>query len=565
MLDSLLPFARAASLALALTLAGCGGGDDASTPAPASPASAAAEGFQAPAVRFEDATAALGVDVRHRPDIAGTYSMPAIMSGGAAVFDVEGDGDLDLYIVQPAGLPNVLLRQEDGRFTPVESGAGDRGDGMGVAVGDADNDGDLDLFVSNVGPDALLRNDGDGTFTDVTRQAGVASDGWSSSATFFDYDLDGLLDLFVVRYVAYDPDRVCASQSGRRDFCGPAQFQGVSDRLYRNLGGLHFEETSREAGIETLADRGLGVVAADFDGDGLLDLYVANDTDPNHLWINGGDGRFVEDGVLLGVAFNRFGVGEAGMGVAAGDVDLDGDPDLFVSHLIEETNTLYENRGAVGFEDVTSLAGLGVGSVGYTGFGTALADLDNDSALDLVVANGAVKQRPSALVADPGVGWAKHEYVEPNQLYWNTGAGTFVEGAGGAFSEALEVSRGLLAADLDGDLDLDLVLTQIDGPVQVFRNAGGSGGAVAVWVRERGRVAFGAQVEARLGDRRLKALVQPLAGYLTSGVVPAHFGLGGASAVDAFEVTWPDGSVESFPGSPAGTVVSLERGQGGAS
>jgi enediyne biosynthesis protein E4 len=566
-----------ALLALAgqLLLAACGGEDA----GPADTATAVGTAHPARAIRFEEVTAELGIDFVHRTGSEGSYPMPAIMGGGLAVFDYDGDDRLDLYFVQagdrfapgggPSGIGNQLFRQEaDGRFTEVgaQAGVADRGYGMGAAVGDIDNDGDLDLFVTNYGPDVLYRNDGDGTFTDVTRAAGVGDPGWSASAVFLDYDRDGLLDLYVTRYVALDPERECALEGGRLDYCGPAQFPGVRDLLYHNEGGGRFREVGREAGIANTALRGLGVVAADLDDDGWIDLYVANDSDPNNLWLNQGDGTFVDDAVLLGVAYNREGVGEAGMGLGLGDADGDGDPDLFVTHLIEETNTYYENLGEAGFEDRTATAGLGVPSVGYTGFGTALADLDLDGDPDIPVVNGGVKHRPSALAGRPG--WFWDDYAEPNLLFVNLGDGRFEPAASGAFGEPVEVSRGLFPADLDRDGDLDLVVTNVEGPARVYRNPTLPGEAGPSWLELRlvdpalRRETPGAEVTVRAGDRRWVRDALPAGSYLAGGHPRVHLGLGAAAEVDAIEVRWPDGLVERFPGGAVDRVIELRRGEG---
>ncbi len=536
-------------------------------------------------IRLTEIGQASGLDFRHHAGSQNDYPMPALMGGGAAVFDYDGDSDLDLFFVDygesatqhsEAGRDRLYRRSADGRYTDVtvEAGLGDLGRGMGCAVGDVDNDGDLDLFVSDWGPDTLWRNNGDGTFTDASRDVGIGDPGFGTSAAFLDYDRDGWLDLFVARYVDFDPGLRCTQEGGRRDYCGPTQFEGVSDLLYRNEGGKRFRDVSREAGITAVADAGLGVVAADLDDDGWVDLYVANDADPNHLWINQGDGTFVESAIVLGAAFNEYGVAEAGMGVAAGDVDSDGDLDLFLTHLIGETNTLYRNVGALGFEDATAASGLGPPGAGYTGFGTALFDLDNDGDLDIAVANGGVKRRPTILDAGATEHW--QPYVEPSLLFANRGDGTFAtvaateakgEGdaaADGAFGP-IEVSRGLYPFDHDGDGDLDLLVTTIDGPARLHRNDGGSAGS---WIEIRAldpalhREAVGAKVTAIAGDRRwVRHAVAP-GGYLTSGHTFIHLGLGAIDAIDRFEVRWPDGRVETFPGSAARTVVELRRGEG---
>jgi len=396
------------------------------------------------APRFADVTAEIGIDFVFRTGVDETYPMPAVMGGGAAVFDADGDDDLDLYFVAPAAGGNRFYRQEkDGRFVDLTAEAGLAGDGMGAATGDLDNDGDPDLYLTRAGPDRLLLNDGNGVFVDRTEAWNAATPGWSSSAALLDFDRDGWLDVYVARYVAFDPKRICSQHGGRRDFCGPTEFGGLTDVLLHNQGGTGFVDVSVPAEISSVNDAGLGVLSADFDHDGRIDIYVANDADPNNLWVNQGDGTFVDEGVLQGSAFNRWGNSEAGMGIAAGDADLDQDLDLLVTHLITETNTYYRNLMLPGFEDATIDAGLGPASLDLTGFGTAFFDADNDGDLDRAIANGAVKRRPSANAPPTAAGtggppgstsdfgteapaasaglqaafWA--DYVEPNQLLLN--------------------------------------------------------------------------------------------------------------------------------------------------
>ena len=535
-------------------------------------------------VRFLDVTAETGLDFVHATDSAGAFPMPAIMGGGVAAFDADGDGLLDLYfpnagseIAGEAGRNRFYLQRPRGRFVDATAGSGldNPGYGMGAAVGDIDNDGDLDLYVTNFGPDVLYRNEGDGRFVDASREFGVATPGWSTSAVFFDADLDGWLDLYVARYVQWHEARECQVQGGRVDYCGPQQFEGEADVFYRNEGGGRFVERSRDAGVSLIEDAGLGVVAADLDEDGLPDVYVANDADPNQLWINRGGGVFEDDAVLLGAAYNRFGVGEAGMGIALGDIDGDLDPDLFLSHLIEETNTLYVNLGAAaglsdGFDDRAAEAGLAAPSTPYTGFGTAFFDADNDGDLDLAVVNGAVKQRPETLSDRDD--WFWRGYAEPNLLMLGDGAGAFADASAASadFGTALDVSRGLVPFDLEGDGDLDLLVSNLEGPARVYRNetitetATGASG----WVRLRvvdpdlRRTVFGASVVAWIDGRPVRRLVLPLGGYLTGGEAPLHVGLGAATAVDRFEVTWPGGEVEEFAGAASGSEVTLLRGEG---
>ena len=572
-----------AVVAAAVALLGCtseGGVSD----APAPPSS---EPPPVTGVHFVDVTAETGLDFVHATGSAGTFPMPAIMGGGVAVFDADGDGLLDLYfpnagsdVAGESASNRFYLQRPRGRFVDATEGSGldNPGYGMGAAAGDIDNDGDLDLYVTNFGADVLYRNEGSGRFVDATDSFGVATPEWSTSAVFFDADLDGWLDLYVARYVQWNEARECQVQGGRVDYCGPQQFEGEADVFYRNEGGRRFVDRSRDAGVSLIEDAGLGVVAADLDEDGLPDVYVANDADPNQLWINRGDGMFEDDAVLLGAAYNRFGVGEAGMGIALGDIDGDRDLDLFLSHLIEETNTLYVNLGGSpgstdGFEDRAAEAGLAAPSTPYTGFGTAFFDADNDGDLDLAVVNGAVKRRPETL-SERG-GWFWRGYAEPNLLMLGDGASVFADAsaASGDFGTALDVSRGLVPFDLEGDGDLDLLVSNLEGPARIYRNETIADSTPAArtgagWVRLRvidpevRRTALGASVVAWVDGRPLRRLVLPLGGYLTGGEAPLHIGLGDAAAVERFEVTWPGGKVEEFDGAASGSEVTLLRGEG---
>ncbi len=542
-------------------------------------ASVATDPASSRGARFVDVTAEIGIDFLLPSGTDSTYPMPAVMGGGMAVFDAEGDGDLDLFVVAPAAGGNrFYLQQADGRLTDATRAAGLDGDGMGAAAGDLDNDGDVDVYLTRVGPDRLLLNNGTGVFVDRTEAWSAATPGWSSSAALLDVDRDGYLDIYVARYVAFDPERVCSQHGGRRDFCGPTEFEGLSDVLLRNLGGRGFEDVSAAAGITAVEDAGLGVLAADFDHDGEMDIYVANDADPNNLWIHQGGGRFVDDAVLQGSAFNRWGNSEAGMGIAAGDADLDLDLDLFVTHLITETNTYYRNLMLPGFEDATIESDLAAASLDLTGFGTAFFDADNDGDLDLAVANGAVKRRPSALAPPddaraPPAFWS--EYAEPNLLLVNE-EGRFADASARAPWVELGLSRALVPADLDRDGDLDLVIANLDGAPQILRNLTIDTGSVsdgpkaANWLRIRAfdprlnREAIGARITVRTpdGPRLLHAL--PPGSYLSAGPAAAHLGLGAAQAVEGFDVAWPDGLSESFDGVAANQVVELVRGEGNA-
>jgi hypothetical protein len=571
-------------------LAACGAGEPAQPPAPAaapetSPAGAAAP--QAPGTPgwFTDITAATGVDFVHTTGATGELHLPEIMASGAALFDADGDGDLDLYLINgapdlgrtpPAGgaaaggpVPrNRLYRQEaGGRFTDVTnaSGLGDPGYGMGVAVGDIDNDGDADVYVTNLGADRLFRNRGDGTFEDATAAAGIDVGGWSSSAAFFDADRDGFLDLYVARYVAYDPAVRCYDIAGRHDYCGPTPFEGLHDVLLHNRGDGTFRDVSATAGIAAVADAGLGVVVEDFDGDGWPDVYVANDADPNQLWIHRPDGTFRDEALVRGASVSFQGMAQAGMGVLAGDLDGDLDLDLFMTHLRDETNTLYRNEGELGFVDATAHSGLAASSMPWTGFGTAAFDAELDGDLDLVVVNGRVYRRDVLPEALPPPPW--DAFAEPNLFYLGRGDGRFdpAPEEGRQLTVPVEVSRGLAVGDLDDDGDVDLVVAQGEAPVRIYRNDAPRAGH---WLRIEAvdprlrREALGAQIVVEAGGRRWLRTVQRGASYLSSSDPRVFFGLGAAAAVETIRVRWPDGLTEVFPGGPADRGLRLERGRG---
>lgn len=363
-----------------------------------------------------DVTQASGLAFVYGSGASGVLHMPEIMGAGVAFLDYDADGDLDLYFTNGNGSPhrasregdrlNRLFRNDGASFVDVtqESGLGDPGYGMGVAVGDYDGDGDPDVFVTNFGSDRLYRND-DGRFVDVTERAAIGGSEWSASAVWCDYDVDGNLDLYVTHYVDYDPEERCLDAASRDAYCGPLAFPPVADALFHNEGDGRFRDVSEIAGMGGVAAAGLGVVCDDFDADGDPDFYVANDAYANNLWINQGDGSFVDRGVLMGAAFNVHGEPEAGMGVVAADLDSDLNPDLFVTHLASETNTYYRNLGAGrGFSDATGQAGLAASSMALTGFGTAALDVDLDGDLDLAVVNGRVNRadpRDDAWVDEP--------------------------------------------------------------------------------------------------------------------------------------------------------------------
>ncbi len=522
---------------------------------------------------FEDVTEQLGLHFVHDAGPTGKYFMPQIMGSGCALFDFDGDGRLDAYLVNNGG-PNSrsinrLFRQRpDGRFTDVSAGSGldVAGWGMGVAVGDVDNDGRPDLLLTEYGRCRLFHNDGNGQFTDASKDAGIDVPTWGTSACFFDYDRDGWLDLAVVSYVNYDPSQPCSGGSGRPDYCHPSTFGGTLTRLYHNKGGGRFEDVTVASGLGKLRGPGLGVVAADFTGDHWPDLFVADDAQANRLWVNRRDGTFAEEAAPRGLAFNVSGNAQANMGVALADVNGDGLLDVFVTHLTEETNTLWLQSPRGRYRDRTAEAGLTAVRRG-TGFGTAAADFDQDGAPDVVVANGRVSRGRAVEGLDPF--WAS--YAERNQVLANDGRGRFrdVSAANPALCGTPAVWRGLAWGDVDGDGAPDVLITAAAGPARLFRNVCPHRGH---WLQVRAvdpalkRDAYGAEVVVSGGGRRWAGLINPGQSYLCSGDPRAHFGLGDVARVDSVRVTWPDGPAdgaeEDFPAQPVDRVVTLRRGEG---
>ena len=519
---------------------------------------------------FQEEAEVRGIDFRHRSGFAARHLNPEIVAGGGALVDVDDDGDLDAYLVQSgslystesdeAGANRLYLNDGDGMFAESEaSGAEDRGYGLGVAAGDYDNDGDVDLYVTNYGTNVLLRNDGQGRFENVTAATGVGDPGYSTAAAFLDLDADEDLDLFVVNYVRWDlsVERDCFI-GGVLTYCPPANYNApAADRLYRNNGDGTFTDVSVETGLSRTFGTGLGVVSADFDGNGLPDVFVANDMMVNRLWINRGDLRFVEEAAYRGCAVDAHGVAKAGMGVAAADVDNDGDTDLLVVNLAEQTDSFYRNEGDW-FADATEAVGLGTTSRRYTRFGVVLEDFDNDGRLDLYEANGAIASSATAHGGD--------EFAQPNTLFRAGSDGRFVEvePAGGTAEPLTHTSRGLAVGDVDDDGGLDLLVVNRDAAPYLLMNRFARRGN---WVRFRvrsavGRDAHGATVSVLVGSERRYRRVSPEGSYLASRDPRAHFGLADATEVTDVTVHWPSGTSETFGTFEAGHVHELDEGRG---
>lgn len=541
---------------------------DVAPPAPTTKSNAAA----APVVDdvwFEQAAAESGVDFTLRSGHDEHYYLPEGVCGGVALFDMDSDGDLDLYLVQAGSItaqsherePNRLFRN-DGRGVfedvTVGSGADDRGYGMGIACGDYDNDGDIDLYITNLGENVLLRNDGTGRFTDVTRQTGTGHPGFGASAAFVDYDKDGDLDLFVANYVDWSVDTaiVCYNAKGVRDYCKPTNFEApAQDVLYLNQGDGTFVDVTTLAGLDAFYGTGLGVVCRDFTGDGWIDIFVANDGMRDQLWANQGDGTFVDIALLAGCAYDNDGLAKAGMGVTAADIDDDLDFDLLVCNLGGESDSFFLNLGASGFADSTARGGLGVRSRPFTRFGMAWVDFDHDGYLDLFQANGRIERKAHTFANDA--------YAEPNLLMRGGDGPRFdpVDTADGTIEPLIHTSRAAAFGDIDNDGDIDIIVVNRDAPAYVMRNVIGNRNN---WIMLRvvdasGRDAIGATVHMTIGGRRIVRAVSTAYSYLASNDPRVHVGLGSHETADEVTVRWVDGEVESFGNLTANQIITLKR------
>jgi hypothetical protein len=493
--------------------------------------------------------ASAGINFVHANGATGTKQCQEQMGSGACLFDHDGDGRLDVYLVTSVG-GNRLYRNLGGlRFADVtaRSGLGERGYGMGATSADIDNDGDQDVFVTTHGPDRLYLNRGDGTFRETSDRAGVADPRFGTSAAFLDYDRDGRLDLYVANYAEVaDPDtNVCHADNGTlRLYCPPRRYPAETHLLYRNRGDGTFENVSERAGITKVRGRGLGVVGTDFDRDGWIDIYVANDLCPNFLFRNRGNGTFEEVGLLAGTSHSESGVELSGMGVTAGDYDNDGWIDLFVTNFVDETNSLYHNEGSGYFLDASASSGLGAPSLPYVGWGTKFFDFDLDGWKDLFVANGHTES--DAEKSDPTTSWKQRAF-----LFRNLGNGTFADVTAELAPDMLvpRAGRGAAFGDLDDDGDIDIVVVNQNDRAVLWENTAAPG---RHWIgfgtrgTRSNRDGVGARVELWAGGRVTGAEeVQAGASYLSRNDPRIHFGLGERATIDSVVVDWPSGLHES--------------------
>jgi hypothetical protein len=519
------------------------------------------------AARFVDVTAKAGITFVHASAATPEKYMFETFGSGVAWIDFDSNGWVDLYFVNSApGSSNALYRNNgDGTFTDVTQASGtaasdNRTYKTGVAVGDYDNDGHPDLYITAFGPNRLLRNLGNGRFTDVTAAAGVAggANEWSTSTGFFDYDRDGDLDLYVANYVDFrmDENPWCGTrQPGYRMYCNPTIFDGVANRLFRNSGDGTFTDVSKQAGIANPAGKGLGVVFCDFDRDADVDIYVANDLVRNFLYRNNGDGTFQDVAYAAAVGFDINGKPQAGMGVDCGDVDGNGYPELFVTNFSEELNTLYENRGDGLFEDVTQKAGLGSGFLPL-GFGTKMFDIDNDGDLDIHVTNGHV-------IDNVKLYQPKLSYEQPDLLYENIG-GRFkdVSAESGPALRAPRVGRGLAVADFDNDGKVDVAITSVGRKAVLLRNVAANAGN---WLQIRAegpksnRFGLGTTVRVQTPGRLQVREINNAASYLSSSDTRLHVGLGDAAVVQQLEIQWPSGRRQTLTGVKANQILTVKE------
>ncbi|HSF16170.1 MAG TPA: CRTAC1 family protein [Vicinamibacteria bacterium] len=518
---------------------------------------------------FTDVTAQSGISFRHDHGGSGRRYIVETFGGGVLVFDYDADGFPDLLFVNGSPLPgagrprrpHALYRNlGDGSFRDVAERTGITGDGygMGGAAADIDNDGDVDVLLTAFGEDELYINNGDGTFRLAAREPSVL---WSTSASFFELDGDGFLDLYVARYLDFtlSNHRECLSPTaGIVAYCHPQEYGGVADVLYRNRGDGTFENVSAASGVARFSEgRGLGVVALDYDDDGDSDLYVANDTTRNYLYRND-EGRLSEIGVEAGVAYNEQGLAEAGMGVDAGDVDRDGRLDLVVTNFDFENNTLYRNLGGGFFFDATSAFGLGAASLTELGFGCDFFDADNDGWLDLVVVNGHILDNIAEIQSNLS-------FAQPGQLFRNEG-GRFrdITASSGAIGTP-RVGRGLATLDYDRDGDLDLAIASRGGAAELLRNDGGNERAF-VGLRLVGvasnRDGVGARVRLELEDRPWLEELRAGSSYLAQNEMTMYIGLGSAAMAEGVSLRWPSGHVDEIDSLDAGRLYVVKEGVG---
>ena len=504
---------------------------------------------------FIDVTESAGITFVHTDGRSGVRLFNEFLGSGGGFFDYDGDGDLDIYLVNGAvqtgggqdQTPHNVLYQNNGdnTFTDVtdKAGVGSSAYGTGATVGDYDNDGDIDLYVTNFGEDQLYRNNGDSTFTDVTTHAQVNNLNWGTSCAFADVDNDGHLDLYVANYAAYSPkDDIRCEERGVHVYCGPHAYPAVHDTFYKNNGdGTFIDMSVLYRPSDLMPQHGLGVTFGDYDADGDTDLYVANDQDPNFLFQNSGSGNFLEVALISGVCYNDMGKEEAGMGADFGDYDNDGWLDLTVSNYQTETNTVYHNHDGTFFTDNTITSGIAEVTHGYLGWGIKLFDYDNDGYQDIFVANGHLMDNIAVLETHV-------TYPQRNLLFRNLGDGRFANVMSETDGLALEkVSRGAAIGDYDNDGDLDILVTNCNQRPDLLQNAIGNRNnwiQIQVVGQKSNRSGIGAKIKVVTGTHVQYWEVQSGGSYLSFHDLRAHFGVGKAEQIDLLEIRWLSGHID---------------------
>ncbi len=526
-----------------------------------------------PAIRFRDVTQEAGIQFVHNNGAFGKKYLPETMGVGCAFLDFDNDGWADIFLVngmdwpshrQRVSTPKLYRNNHNGTFTDVTRRAGLAVElyGLGVTVGDYDNDGYDDLFVTALGQSRLFRNHGNGTFRDVTRRAGLAGvKEFSTSAAWVDYDRDGRLDLVVANYLQWSPetDIFCTLDGKSKSYCTPESYKGASLRLWSNGGKGTFEDVTEKAGLYDPASKGLGVAVLDYNQDGWPDLLLANDTQPNKLYHNHGNGKFTERGVLAGIAFSEDGVARAGMGVDAADYDRSGYPSILIGNFSNQMLALYHNEGNGLFVDEAPRSEVGRASLLTLGFACFFFDYDLDGWLDIFVANGHIENEIERIQR-------RVTYAQPPHLFRNLGHGKFQEvtaSLGGAFARP-RVARGAAYADLDNDGDLDLLLTTNGGQASLFRNHSGTNRSLRVRLvgTRSNRSGIGTVVRVTAAAETQWQMLRSGSSYLSQSELVLTFGLGQRTQADSLEVRWPSGQVDRLEKVPAGQLITIKEGSG---
>jgi hypothetical protein len=533
---------------------------------------ALASGLAANSIQFSDVTAAAGIKFRHNNGAFGKKYLPETMGSGAAFLDADGDGWQDLLFVQSMdwpghkrmkSVPALYRNNKNGTFTDVTQASGLAAEmyGLGAAAADYDNDGDVDVYLTTLGPNRLYRNVGGGKFEDVTAQAGVGDPGFSASAMWFDYDRDGRLDLFVANYVEWsqDKDLFCTLDGKTKSYCTPESYKGQSPTLYRNKGDGTFENVTKKAGVYDPTNKMLGLALIDYNNDGWPDVFAANDTQPNRLYHNNGNGTFKDVAMTAGVAFNEAGVARAGMGVDAADYNGSGRQSVVIGNFSNEMMALYSNEGDGLFIDEAPRSTIGKVSLLTLTFAAFFFDYDLDGLVDIFAANGHVADDINKVQKNV-------TYAQAPHLFRNVGSKKFeaVSAQVGAAFVQPTVARGAAYGDYDNDGDLDLVITANNGPARLLRNTGGTNNVlrVATIGTTSNRNGIGAKVRLVSDGGARWAVVKTGSSYCSQSELPLTFGLGTAAKVGRIEVTWPTGKMETLPGVAANQSITIQEGKG---